>query len=98
MSETEQLIPLLRQAAKKFAALGHSDIWGSDDYTDDLGRLCEDAATKLAAGHLTDDEAKRLYFVFAPTCEWDDSVGDVDLGNAVFSLLDQLYRKIALKK
>lgn len=98
MTETEQLIPLLRQAAKKFVALGHSDIWDSDDYTDDLGRRCDEAATKLVAGRLTDEEAKRRYFVFAPTCEWDDSVGDVDWGNAVFSLLGQRYGKIALKK
>jgi len=98
MTPTEQLIPLLRKAAMKFNALGHSDIWNSDDYTDELGKLCQNAADNLKTGTLTDSEAKRLYFVFAPTCEWDDSVGDVDLGNAIFGLMDILYRDIALNK
>ncbi len=98
MTPTEQLIPLLQRAASKFNSLGHTDIFGSDDYTDELGSLCQNAASKLITGALTDEEATRLYFIFAPTCEWDDSVGDVDLGNSIFVILDQLYRHTALKK
>jgi hypothetical protein len=98
MTPKDQLIPLLQRAASRFLALGHSDIFGSDDYTDKLGIFCQEAASKMMAGELSDEEATRLYFVFAPTCAWDDSVGDVDLGNSIFRLVDILYRNIALKK
>jgi hypothetical protein len=97
-SHQEQLIPLLRQAANRFLALGHSDIWNSDDFTDDLGHFCNQVADKLEEDTLSDEEKKRIFFIFAPTCEWDDSVGDVALGNKVFSHLKALYRDLALKK
>lgn len=97
MTPKDQLIPLLQRAASRFLALGHSDIFGCDDYTDKLGIFCQEAASKMMVGELSDEDATRLYFVFAPTCAWDDSVGDVDLGNSIFRIVDILYRNIALK-
>jgi len=95
--QEEQLILLLRQAAQHWLALGHQDIWDSDDYTDDLGNFCNEAAEKVAKNEISDAEKKRLYFIFAPTCEWDNSVGEVDLGNKIFGCLDALYRDVSLK-
>jgi len=95
--QEEQLILLLRQAAHLWLALGHLDIWDSDDYTDDLGTFCNEAAEKVAKNEISDAEKKRLYFLFAPTCEWDNSVGGADLGNKIFGCLDALYRDVSLK-
>ena len=97
-NEEQELVPLLRQAAERFFALGHQDIWNSDDYTDELGMLCKRVADGLMTSGASEDDKRKIYFIFAPTCEWDDSIGDVDLGNRIFGLLDGLYRKIALKK
>lgn len=99
MKEQEnQLILLLRQAAQRWLTLGHQDIWDSEHYTDELGDFCNQAADKIESNAISDDEKKRLYFMFAPTCEWDDSVGDSDLGNKIFGCLEKLYREVALTK
>ena len=97
-NEQEQLIPMLRQAAQRFLTLGHQEIWDSEDYTDELGIFCNQAADKLTNNDLSDDQKKRLYFIFAPTCAWDDSVGDTDLGNKIFGCLEALYREVSLTK
>lgn len=97
MKELEkQLIPLLRQAAQRWHALGNQDIWDSEQYTDELGNFCNQAADKIESDAISDGEKKRLYFIFAPTCEWDNSVGDVELGNKIFGCLEALYRDVAL--
>ncbi|MEN6473199.1 MAG: hypothetical protein ABFD81_04225 [Syntrophaceae bacterium] len=96
MTHVEKLIPLLVKASERFIALGHMDIWDSDHYADELGIFCLNASEKLKNGTLSSSEKKKLYFIFAPTCEWDDSVGDVELGNTIFKLLEELYRDVAL--
>jgi hypothetical protein len=88
---------LLRQAAHSWIALGHQEIWDSEHFTDELGIFCNQAADNLAINDISDDEKKKLYFIFAPTCEWDDSVGDADLGNKIFGYLEALYRDVELK-
>ena len=95
--DEKQLTELLPRAAEKLKALGHNDIWNSDYYCDDLGIFCDQAAEKLKNNSLSDEEKKKLYFIFAPTCEWDDSVGDIALGNMIFGLLERLYKDIALR-
>jgi hypothetical protein len=92
--QKEQLIPLLSRAAQRFVALGHQEI----DYTDELGKLCNQAADTLTITDLSDEQKKRLYFIFAPTCAWDDSVGDADLGNKIFEHLEVLCRDVSLMK
>jgi hypothetical protein len=97
MKEQEkELIPLLHEAAQRWLAFGHQDIWSSDFYTDELGNFCNEAADKITKNAITDDEKKKLYFIFAPTCEWDDSVGDADFGNKIFECINALYRDVAL--
>jgi len=96
--QKEQLIFLLRQAAQRWIALGHQEIWDSDDYTDELGNFCNQTADNLAINDISDGEKKKLYFIFAPTCAWDDSVGDVDLGSKIFACIEAQYRDLALTK
>ena len=52
-SHHKELVPLLRQAAERFLALGHMDIWDSDEFTDDLGRFCNQAGTTDRPGKLS---------------------------------------------
>lgn len=33
-----------------------------------------------------------LWLWFAPTCQWDDFVGDVELGNRIFKRLNKLKK------
>lgn len=93
MKDQEKLVPLLRQAATHWLALGHQDIFGCDDYTDDLGNFCNRVAGSLVKGTLSEEDAERIWTIFAPTCQWDDSVGNVELGNQIFELVNKLYGK-----
>ena len=96
--EVEKLIPLLNEASKRFLELGHVDIWDTDYYADDLEMFCKEVSDKILNGTISLDEKRKLWGIFAPTCGWDDSVGDVKLGNKIFELIDKLYRNEVLKE
>jgi len=55
-----------------------------------LATLIEKLADHLASGD--DSVGTRLWGIFAPTCTWDDAGGDSHLGQAVFELIDHLFR------
>jgi hypothetical protein len=90
--EIEKLIPLLNEAAKCFYELGHVDIWDTNYYADELGIFCKEVSDKILNGTISLKEKAKLWGIFAPTCAWDDSVGNVELGNEIFDLLEKLYR------
>ena len=96
MSNTKKLISLLLKASDSFLKLGHVDIWDSDYFADELGLFCKEVSEKILDNSISLDEKKKLYYIFAPTCAFDDSVGDVKLGNQIFELLDKLYRSEVL--
>lgn len=92
----QTLIPLLNRAAQELHAIGDAPTLTSYDTSRGLGDFIAKAAAKLGRGNDTD--AIELYFIFAPTCDWDDSGGSLELGNKVFAQLDLLYRERALAK
>jgi len=49
---------------------------------------CRDA---IAKGTIDCDHRRKLWDLFAPTCEWDDIGGGVILGNVIFELIDAMY-------
>jgi hypothetical protein len=49
------------------------------------------ACLKIENGDVDKTTQSELWGIFAPTCDWDDVVGDSDLGNAIFSIVDRLY-------
>ncbi len=55
-------------------------------YTDLVDRI-----KKLVNG----DESviEDLWIWFAPTCQWDDFFGDIDLGETIFQQLDKIKNK-----
>jgi hypothetical protein len=81
---------LLRLAADKLSAV-HGPIWSSYESGPELASFVLACAAAVERGHIQPAQRRELWMVFAPTCDWDDVVGDAELGNAVFELLDQRY-------
>lgn len=90
--QERQLLPLLDIAAEKLAART-GPIW-STEYSsgEEIAHFVRECVKSIRAGNLDQDQKQELWTVFAPTCAWDDIVGDVEFGNQVFSMLDYLYR------
>ena len=81
---------LLRLAADKLSAV-HGPIWSLYESGPELGSFVLGCAAAVERGDIQPAQRRELWMVFAPTCDWDDVVGNLELGNAVFELLDQLY-------
>ena len=92
LDETDKERPcrLLLVAAEEFAARQEL-IWSSYDSGSDIARVVLDCRKGIEQGTITLAQKKELWRIFAPTCDWDDVVGDVDLGNEIFALADRLY-------
>ncbi|HUH04644.1 MAG TPA: hypothetical protein VML75_21760 [Kofleriaceae bacterium] len=74
-----ELCQLLGVAEARFRSLG------------DEPTLIRRARTKLATGKISARRRRELWGIFAPTADWDDVIGDVDLGNEIFTLIDLLW-------
>jgi hypothetical protein len=48
------------------------------------------AVREMQTGALSNQTIEKLWLIFAPTCDWDDLVGDVSLGHEVFEILSEL--------
>jgi acyl carrier protein phosphodiesterase len=90
-SPEKRLCELLNRAEAKFRALGTASIWSSYDSGIALADFVAKARSEIENDIISQEYKSELWGIFAPTCDWDDTVGDVDLGNDIFSLLDQLY-------
>jgi hypothetical protein len=84
-----QLVALLHRAAAEMLAAGEAFYLGKHDTCAGLGRFISASTEALVSGDSL--AAKELWFVFAPTCDWDDAGGSLDLANTIFELLDQVY-------
>jgi len=85
------LISDLKKAEKILSEYsgGYSgEYWSAEEFHKDL----VDRISKLENG----DEAviEELWTWFAPTCEWDDFVGDVNLGERIFQQLNKRRPKL----
>lgn len=85
----KELVRLLLISAGKLAAV-RGPIWSSYDSGADLAGFVLGCRSKIAQGAIESDQARELWAIFAPTCDWDDVVGDSRLGDAIFTLLDKL--------
>jgi hypothetical protein len=84
----EQLVPILQEAARELLAAGDAPYPGDHDTCAGLGGFILSTATELAAGD--DSNLRKLWLVFAPTCDWDDARGSQPVANKVFAMLDGL--------
>ena len=91
MSQDEaDLCRLLATAAERLAAVT-GPVWSRYDSGPALAEFVLRCRSEIADGTIGPADRRELWTVFAPTCDWDDVVGDVALGNEVFDLLDRLY-------
>jgi hypothetical protein len=89
-SDEAELARLLLIAAEKLAAV-QGPIWSSYNSGADLASFVRDCRDKITQGAIEPDQARELWGIFAPTCDWDDVVGKVQLGDSIFKLLNKLY-------
>ena len=78
------LIRNLQKASKYFVSLGKTGY--------ELGRLIESLSIKIINDSIIDNELKKLWEIFAPTCDWDDFRGDVDLGDDIFGDISTIFK------
>ncbi len=87
----QRLISNLKKASDYFKSLGEVTDLYYDETARDFGQIVENLKTKIEDETITDDELKRLWLIFAPTCAWDDFRGNVDLGNEIFETLNTSF-------
>jgi hypothetical protein len=91
-TDTQRLCRLLGTAARKLVGIRGS-IWSSYDSGPHIAKFVLECKDGIEQGTIGLAEKRELWGIFAPTCDWDDVVGDADLGDRIFSLLDKLYGK-----
>ena len=87
-----ELLRLLAAAESKLRALGDKPVWSSYESGPAMADFVAHARVQIENDAITQAEKSELWGIFAPTCDWDDAVGDVQLGNDIFSILDVMYR------
>ena len=88
-----RLVRLLRRASELMNAAGDAPYIGEFDTCFALGQFLEKCVGELAAGN--DEHLQRLWYLFAPTCDWDDAGGSQDIGNAAYGILNRIGRPVA---
>lgn len=86
-----ELVLLLRRAEAALRNLDPASIGSSYESGPAMADFIAAACVELESQTVTETTSSELWGIFAPTCDWDDTVGDVDLGNAIFEILDGLY-------
>ena len=89
-SKVNSLITDLKKAenilSEYYEGYSGEHLSAEEFHTDLVGRI-----KKLVNG----DESviEDLWIWFAPTCQWDDLVGDIDLGERIFQQLNKIKNK-----
>lgn len=92
-SRKKQVLRLLLVAESRLRALGDKPVWSSYESGPAIADFIAHARTRIENDSISQSEKSELWGIFAPTCDWDDVVGDVQLGNDIFSLLNVMYRR-----
>lgn len=94
MRPSKTLIESLKQASEALKKLGeHRDQLSHYNSAEALAQFIESRSIELADGTISDENLEELWLIFAPTSEWDDYVGDVNLGELIFQELSSLRTK-----
>jgi|GEM_PF-1888078 len=86
-----RLCSKLEQAAVVLDTLGDGPIWPDYDSAPALAEFIRSLICKIEDGSISREEKKTLWNIFAPTCDWDDIVADVQLGECVFDLVERVF-------
>lgn len=89
--ELESLITLLQAASNKTAKLtgGYS---GNHLSVEEFHAYLMKSINQLRQKDFS--VLDNLWGWFAPTCQWDDFVGDVEMGDSIFRQIDKIRRAI----
>ena len=90
-SDKEKLVALLLKAEKRLRAIGDEPVWSCYGSGSALADFVARARNLHETDVLDHSTLEELWCVFAPTCDWDDVVGDVGLGQAVFESIEKVY-------
>jgi hypothetical protein len=90
--DVEKLCSVLMVAAEKLATV-EGPIWSSYKSGADIAKFVLECRQAVERGIMTASQQHDLWVLFAPTCDWDDVVGEVALANEIFCILDRLYGK-----
>jgi hypothetical protein len=88
--DAARLCGLLVEAASKLVAI-QGPIWSSYDSGAKIADFVIECKKAVETDTITTSQKRELWSIFAPTCDWDDVVGDVLLGEEVYTLLNKLY-------
>jgi hypothetical protein len=89
-SDDVKLRHLLVAAARRLAAM-QGPIWSDYESGSELAHFVVECKKSIEYGTLGPAQEQELWRIFAPTGDWDRVVGDVELGNEVFALLEKLF-------
>lgn len=85
--QNSSLRDLLRQAERWLRTVDPNTVFtrfnDATAFADYLS-VCADVSE---CGNLKDSQRNELIEIFAPTCDWDDVLGDTALGQAIFDAL-----------
>jgi hypothetical protein len=81
---------LLALAARRLAA-AQGLIRSDYDSGSEMAQFVRQCEKGIEHGTIDQRQKKELWRIFRPAGDWDHVVGDVELGNEVFALLDRLY-------
>jgi hypothetical protein len=87
-----RLSALLSAAANELSAI-QGQIWSSYHSGSAMAEFLLECRDSILRGTMTHEQKRQLWCMFAPTGDWDDVTGNVELGNQIFSLIEKLYRK-----
>lgn len=85
------LCALLAEAQAAVDAQEHKPWLDGFDSNEEFAEFLGKVQIQLAADQLSWLSRQKLRLAFAPTSDWDDCVGVVDLGNEIYGLLLTLY-------
>ena len=72
--------------------LGAESIMSEYESGPAIADLLVSASGEIEKGAMTEATLNRLWGIFAPTCDWDDVIGDVELGHEIFEILGEVRR------
>lgn len=88
-----KLLSLLSIAERSFRLLGHDPILSSYRSGIAIADFIASAMIAIQNETLDDETSLELWRIFAPTCDWDDCIGEINTGNDIFEILNSMRKR-----
>lgn len=72
-------------------AVGDEPIWSNYDSAPALAQFIRSMICKIKTDAISAEEKNELWRIFAPTCDWDDTAGHVQMGKDIFGLIQRVF-------